>query len=144
MVQYPCPLWSLAYGVMSPEMTNGISTPVPSLERLQVLSCSEGPIPKESRHSVVALMTYEDPVTYYRRLQHQPPWSLPETRPSNLPSSLSDLQGHSQSPYHVDFPEFRLRIHLADKALRRTRPSWGLFLFRKHACLSDVAEKTPH
>lgn len=63
MVQRPCPLQSLAYSVMSPEVTNGIFTHMHSLERLQALSCSEGPIPRESRHSVVALMTYEDPVT---------------------------------------------------------------------------------
>lgn len=61
MVQQHSPLQSLAYSVMSPEMTNGIPTCVHSLERLQVLSCSEGPMPRESRHGVVALVTFEDP-----------------------------------------------------------------------------------
>lgn len=64
LVQHPCPLQSSAYSVMSPEMTNVIPTRVHSLkERLQFLRCIEGPIPRESKHSVMALMPHKDPVT---------------------------------------------------------------------------------
>lgn len=67
--------------------------------------------------------------TYYRRLQHQQPWSLPEMLPPSLPHALSDLQGSSQSPHHLDFPEFRLRIHLADKMLKEGQAIMGPFPF---------------